>query len=124
MGIQFSKFAFKCWVKIRQKVSCQAESITTASVLLPGTAGCALPQLSGEDGVDVSSDSAVSSLSPDEPWSSLDHTTQPSDSGNRNQSGDYNNTGSYRYAAEDPHRMPPIPLKKQHMFGRGKKKYF
>ncbi|XP_063840068.1 segmentation protein cap'n'collar-like isoform X3 [Scylla paramamosain] len=80
--------------------------------------GCALPQLSGEDGVDVSSDSAVSSLSPDEPWSSLDHTTQPSDSGSRNQSGDYN-TGSYRYAAEDPHRMPSIPLKKQHMYGRG-----
>ncbi|KAK8403607.1 hypothetical protein O3P69_000001 [Scylla paramamosain] len=39
-------------------------------------------------------------------------------SGSRNQSGDYN-TGSYRYAAEDPHRMPSIPLKKQHMYGRG-----
>ncbi|XP_050693116.1 segmentation protein cap'n'collar-like isoform X2 [Eriocheir sinensis] len=80
--------------------------------------GCALPQLGCEEGVDVSSDSAVSSLSPDEPWGSLDHTTQPPDGGSRNQSGDYN-AGSYRYAPEDPHRMPPIPLKKQHMFGRG-----
>ncbi|XP_069172416.1 segmentation protein cap'n'collar isoform X23 [Procambarus clarkii] len=39
-------------------------------------------------------------------------------SGSRNQSGDYN-AGSYRYGPEDPHRMPPLPLKKQHMFGRG-----
>ncbi|XP_071530682.1 uncharacterized protein cnc isoform X3 [Panulirus ornatus] len=80
--------------------------------------GCALPQLGGEEGVDVSSDSAVSSLSPDEPWGTVDHTTQSSDSSSRNQSGDYN-AGSYRYGPEDPHRMPPLPLKKQHMFGRG-----
>ncbi|XP_045615414.1 segmentation protein cap'n'collar isoform X6 [Procambarus clarkii] len=80
--------------------------------------GCVLPQLHGEEGVDASSDSAVSSLSPGEPWGTVDNTTQLSDSGSRNQSGDYN-AGSYRYGPEDPHRMPPLPLKKQHMFGRG-----
>ncbi|XP_047491616.1 endoplasmic reticulum membrane sensor NFE2L1-like isoform X5 [Penaeus chinensis] len=42
--------------------------------------------------------------------------------GSRNQSGDYS-AGSYRYGPEDPHRMPPVPLKKQHMFGRDKR-YF
>ncbi|XP_042228738.1 segmentation protein cap'n'collar-like isoform X2 [Homarus americanus] len=92
--------------------------IAMNDLLLSGTAGCVLPQLHGEEGVDASSDSAVSSLSPDEPWGTMDHTTQLSDSGSRNQSGDYN-AGSYRYGPEDPHRMPPLPLKKQHMFGRG-----
>ncbi|XP_068220832.1 segmentation protein cap'n'collar isoform X2 [Palaemon carinicauda] len=38
-------------------------------------------------------------------------------SGNRNHSGDYSGS-SYRYPPEDPHRMPPVPLKKQHKFGR------
>nr|XP_045615425.1 segmentation protein cap'n'collar-like isoform X11 [Procambarus clarkii] len=89
-----------------------------SDLLLSGTAGCVLPQLHGEEGVDASSDSAVSSLSPGEPWGTVDNTTQLSDSGSRNQSGDYN-AGSYRYGPEDPHRMPPLPLKKQHMFGRG-----
>ncbi|XP_047491611.1 segmentation protein cap'n'collar-like isoform X1 [Penaeus chinensis] len=84
--------------------------------------GCVLPQLGGEEGVDASSDSAVSSLSPDETWGTVDHTTRPQDNGSRNQSGDYS-AGSYRYGPEDPHRMPPVPLKKQHMFGRDKR-YF
>lgn len=44
------------------------------------------------------------------------------DGSSRNQSGDYN-AGSYRYGPEDPHRMPPLPLKKQHMFGRGKRDF-
>ncbi|KAK3856164.1 hypothetical protein Pcinc_037486 [Petrolisthes cinctipes] len=41
--------------------------------------------------------------------------------GSRNQSGgDYNNAGgSYRYPQEDPHRMAPLPLKKQLMFRGG-----
>ncbi|XP_066977446.1 endoplasmic reticulum membrane sensor NFE2L1 isoform X1 [Macrobrachium rosenbergii] len=38
-------------------------------------------------------------------------------SGSRNHSGDYSGS-SYRYPPEDPHRMPPVPLKKQHKFGR------
>ncbi|KAK7080713.1 hypothetical protein SK128_006839 [Halocaridina rubra] len=85
-------------------------------------AGCVLGQLGGEEGVDASSDSAVSSLSPDEPWGTADLTTPSTDSGSRNQSGDYSG-GNYRYGPEDPHRMPSGPLKKQHMFGRDKR-YF
>ncbi|XP_064112236.1 uncharacterized protein LOC135219410 isoform X4 [Macrobrachium nipponense] len=38
-------------------------------------------------------------------------------SGSRNHSGDYSGS-TYRYPPEDPHRMPPVPLKKQHKFGR------
>ncbi|CAL4087126.1 unnamed protein product, partial [Meganyctiphanes norvegica] len=102
------------------------EALGLMEMAMNDSVGCGLSQLPPDTtGLDISSDSAVSSLGPDrneDVCHDFDHQHLHTDNstGNRSVAQDYSGGASYRYVPED-HRIAPVAQKKHQMFG---KRYF